>query len=56
MLSGDSFPILDISQMTLILLLLRSSLLMDVLGLHQLGLLGTYLHAVSCGGFVKTLN
>ena len=23
---------------------------------HQLGLLGTDLHAVGCGGFVKTLN
>ena len=23
---------------------------------HQLGLLGTDLHAVSCGGFVETLN
>ena len=23
---------------------------------HQLGLLGTALHAVGCGGFVKTLN
>ena len=23
---------------------------------HQLGLLGTGLHAVGCGGFVKTLN
>ena len=23
---------------------------------HQLGLLGSDLHAISCGGFVKTLN
>ena len=23
---------------------------------HQLGLLGTFLHAVSCGSFVETLN
>ena len=30
----------------------------DVTGVvcHQLGLLGTDLHAVGCGGFVKTLN
>ena len=34
------------------------NLCIDVTGVvcHQLGLLGTDLHAVGCGGFVKTLN
>ena len=34
------------------------NLLVDVAGVgcHQLGLLGTDLHAVGCGGFVETLS
>ena len=32
------------------------SVLMPLVFCHQLGLLGTDLHAIGCGGFVKTLN
>ena len=32
------------------------SVLMPLVFCHQLGLLGTDLHAVGCGGFVETLN
>ena len=37
---------------------LNFDLCVDATGIvcHQLGLLGTDLHAVGCGGFVKTLN
>ena len=40
------------------LLSIYFDLCVDVTGVvcHQLGLLGTDLHAVGCGGFVKTLN
>ena len=40
------------------LLSIHFDLCVDATGVvcHQLGLLGTYLHAVGCGGFVKTLN
>ena len=39
-------------------LFIHFDLYVDATGVvcHQLGLLGTYLHAVCCGGFVKTLN
>ena len=38
--------------------LIHFDLFVDATGVacHQLGLLGTDLHAVDCGGFVKTLN
>ena len=36
--------------------ILISVLMPLVLFVHQLGLLGTDLHAVGCGGFVETLN
>ena len=40
------------------LLSIYNDLCVDVIGVvcHQLGLLGTDLHAVDCGGFVETLN
>ena len=43
---------------TLKLLSIHFDLCVDATGVvcHQLGLLGTNLHAVGCGGFVKTLK
>ena len=40
------------------LLSIYSDLRIDVTGVvcHQLGLLGTDLYAIGCGGFVETLN
>ena len=40
------------------LLSIHFDLCVDATGVvcHQLGLLGTDLHAAGCGGFVKTLN
>ena len=43
---------------TLIIVAIYFDLCVDATGVvcHQLGLLSTDLHAVGCGGFVKTLN